>query len=149
MLVSTCLAFWVASPTFIFCQPVTGQAPSQNPLAVSTELDSRGIRGSLIISGGGKPDPIIKDRFIALAGKSQARLVIIPTASITADDPGTDHGSAWQDANPSTLSVLHTRDRKAANDPKFVQPLQSATAVWFSGGSQSRFCLGFRLAWVW
>lgn len=138
MLVSTCLAFWVASPTFIFCQPATGQSPSQNPLAVSTELDSRGIRGSLIISGGGKPDPIIKDRFIALAGKSKARLVIIPTASITADDPGTDHASAWQDANPSTLSVLHTRDLKVANDPKFVQPLQSATAVWFSGGSQSR-----------
>ena len=134
-LLATCFAFGLTSPADLFGQ--NAEAPNP-PQTVSGELDSRGIRGSLIISGGGNPDPIIKERFIALAGNSEARLVIIPTASITADDPDKDHRLSWQDANASSISVLHTRDRKTANDPKFVEPLKAATAVWLSGGSQSR-----------
>lgn len=138
LLFSTCIAFWVANPASSLCPKVTGQTPSLIPFAVPSELDSRGIRGSLIISGGGKPAPIIKDRFIALAGKSEAKLVIIPTASLTADDADKDHAAAWQDANLSTITILHTRDRKKANDPAFVTPLKLASAVWISGGSQTR-----------
>jgi cyanophycinase len=34
--------------------------------------------------------------------------------------------------------VLHTRDRKVANDPEFVKPLTEATGVWLTGGDQVR-----------
>jgi len=133
-----CLAIWVAGPTSHFCPNLMGQNPPPIPPDVPRVLDSRGIQGSLIISGGGKPAPIIKDRFLALAGKSEANLVIIPTASLTADDADQDHAAAWQDAPLSTITILHTRDRKRANDPAFVAPLKSASAVWISGGSQTR-----------
>lgn len=117
---------------------MTGQNPRLPSPAVPGVLDSRGIQGSLIISGGGKPAPIIKERFIALAGNTEANLVVIPTASLTADDAAKDHAAAWQDANLATITILHTRERRKANDPAFVAPLKSASAVWISGGSQTR-----------
>lgn len=138
LLVAACLVISFASSASFFCPKARGQTAAKGPPTILGDLDSRGIRGSLVISGGGKPAPIIRDRFIALAGKSEAKLVIIPTASLTADSPDKDHGLAWQDEKLSTISVLHTRDRKKANDPEFVEPLKTATAVWFSGGSQSR-----------
>lgn len=116
----------------------TGQSPTERSPSISDRLDSRGIQGSLIISGGGEPAPIIKERFLALAAKPDAKLVIIPTASLTADNPENDQTAAWQDANLPTITVLHTRDRAKANDPAFVAPLKSASAVWLSGGNQSR-----------
>ncbi len=137
-LFSVYIAFWTAAPASDFCSHVAAQPPPLTPPAVPSLLDSRGIQGSLIISGGGKPAPIIRDRFIALAGNSKANLVIIPTASLTADDADKDHAASWQDADLAKITILHTRDRRKANDPAFVTPLKSASAVWISGGSQTR-----------
>ncbi|MCB1065936.1 MAG: peptidase S51, partial [Verrucomicrobiae bacterium] len=36
------------------------------------------------------------------------------------------------------ISVLHTRDPKVADTDKFIEPLKTATAIWFSGGRQWR-----------
>ena len=138
LLFSTFIAMWILGSTTHFCPPVTGQPPAGISSTIPQELDSRGICGSLIISGGGKPAPMIKERFLTLAGNSEAKLVIIPTASLTADDADTDPAAPWQDANLSSITVLHTRDRSKANDPAFVSPLKSASGVWLSGGSQSR-----------
>lgn len=138
LLFSTFIAVWILGSTTHFCPLVTGQPPTGISSTIPQELDSRGIRGSLIISGGGKPAPMIKERFLTLAGNSEAKLVIIPTASLTADDADTDPAAPWQDANLSSITVLHTRDRSKANDPAFVSPLKSASGVWLSGGSQSR-----------
>ena len=138
LLFSVCIGFWIAGPASCICTTGTGQTPPSPSPTVPQELDSRGIRGSLIISGGGTPAPVIKDRFLALAGNSEANLVIIPTASLTADGNAKEHAAAWRDANLSKITILHTRDRKKADDPAFVAPLKSASAVWISGGSQTR-----------
>ena len=50
-----CIAFWDAAPASHFCSNVTGQSPPLPSPDVAGVLDSRGIQGSLIISGGGKP----------------------------------------------------------------------------------------------
>src|SRR3954468_24864072 len=47
----------------------------------------RPTRGSLVICGGGKLPSSVFDRFIELAGGSQARIVHIPTASSDRDLP--------------------------------------------------------------
>ena len=39
----------------------------------------------------------------------------------------------------TNVTVLHTRDRKKADDPEFSKALTEATGVWFSGGRQWRF----------
>ncbi|MBS1809492.1 MAG: cyanophycinase [Acidobacteria bacterium] len=94
-------------------------------------------KGALVIAGGGKIPPAISDKFIALAGGSNASIVYIPTA---AEDAGIskiydDHPSLFGIKN---LTVLHTRDRNIANTDEFVAPLKKATGVWFGGGRQWR-----------
>jgi cyanophycinase len=102
-------------------------------------IDPEGIKGSLVIVGGGRiPDGVI-DAFRGLAGED-ARLVVIPTASVSADRDGDEQEwiDLWKERGFDRVTVLHTRDREAANDPEFVAPLREATAVWFGGGDQSK-----------
>lgn len=95
--------------------------------------------GTLIICGGGAlPEPILA-RFVELAGNKEARLVLIPTASARADEPGSDRWTtAWQDFPVASLDILHTRSRELADESEFSRVLTTATGVWISGGSQSR-----------
>jgi cyanophycinase len=95
--------------------------------------------GALVIAGGGLLPAIIRQRFVELAGGSKGRLVVIPTASARADQGGTSHGyDHWKALGLASVSVLHTRDPRKANDPAFVRPLREATAVWLEGGDQAR-----------
>ncbi len=111
-----------------------------NSRAVADELTSQfsGIRGSLVICGGGKLPERIFEEFMELGGSSRARMVVIPTASVVADSPDLDsHMDVWRQRRPASFSVLHTRSRETADRPDFSQALLEATAVWFIGGDQS------------
>lgn len=96
-------------------------------------------RGALIAAGGGRLDPAIYERFVELAGGSDARIVLIPTA-------GAQYGShdGWtaidelRKAGAEHLEVLHTRSEKVADLAPFASALNWATGVWFSGGRQWR-----------
>jgi len=103
--------------------------------------------GALVIVGGGKITSQIREEFFRLGGgKDKARIVVIPSASIEADDPS-KHESfliGWRDFKPASLVIFHTRDRKKADDPEFVKPIREATAVWFSGGDQNRLITAYR-----
>jgi cyanophycinase len=74
-----------------------------------------------------------------MAGGEQAKLVVIPTASESADKADDiKFTERWTKLEIETVSVLHTTDRKVADTDEFVKPLKEATAVWFVGGSQTR-----------
>jgi cyanophycinase len=111
-----------------------------DPRPVPVErLRPAGIDGALVIVGGGKTPDAVLDRFMKYAGGDKAKLVIIPTASATADKDDADKLLApWKERKPASAVVLHTRDRKTADDAKFLEPLREATGVWFDGGSQER-----------
>jgi cyanophycinase len=98
-----------------------------------------GIDGALVICGGGKvPDAALK-RFVELAGGEKAKLVLIPTASESADKEDAQKlVDSWKDLKPASVTVLHTRERKKADDAAFLEPLRQATGVWFEGGDPSR-----------
>lgn len=95
--------------------------------------------GSLVIVGGGLRDQGILQRFLALAGGSDAPIVVIPTAG-----DGDHYDQSWQglaqlkQAGATNLTVLHTRDRHVADSPAFVAPLKGARGVFFPGGRQWR-----------
>ena len=96
-------------------------------------------RGAIIAAGGGVLDLSIYKRFVKLAGGSEAKIVLIPTA-------GARYGShdGWtaieelQRAGVERLEILHTRSRSVADLAAFSAPLKEATGVWFSGGRQFR-----------
>ena len=67
------------------------------------------------------------------------RVVLIPTAYGPTEEEGVEQfHELWSKFKPASIDILHTRDRAVANDPEFVKPLKSATAVWFLGGVQTR-----------
>ena len=95
--------------------------------------------GTLLLAGGGLRDSAVLTRFLALAGGSDARIVVIPTAQAadTFDDryEGLEQFRALGATN---VRLLHTRDRGVANSDAFIRTLDDADAVWLSGGRQWR-----------
>ena len=105
------------------------------------------VAGSLVIVGGGKLPDGVRDEFFKLAGgAAKARIVVIPTASLDADKPdqAASFTKNWSDLKPLGVELLHTRDREQADGAAFVEPLRKATAVWLSGGDQSRLTEAYR-----
>jgi cyanophycinase len=75
-----------------------------------------------------------------LAGGESASIVVIPTAN---EDINISGGTSaekelLQHLGVKNVTVLHTRDRKQADDPNFVAPLHKATGIWFTGGRHWR-----------
>lgn len=98
------------------------------------------FKGSLVIVGGGGMPDSVRKAFVDLAGGNAAKIVVVPTASSSADDPK-EHDSylaPWRPWKPASLKLVHTRSREKANDAAFCDAIKQATAVWFSGGDQSR-----------
>ena len=107
-------------------------------------FDPQGIKGSLVIAGGGELPPEVEKRFIELAGGKKAKIVVIPTASEKADEQvARDEQKAkllepWKSLEAASVEILHTRVPDNANREQFLAPLREATGVWLGGGQQSK-----------
>jgi cyanophycinase len=116
------------------------------PLLAAPPYPPEPVPGSLVIVGGGKMPEAAREEFVKLAGgPEKAKVVVIPTASASADEPK-EHESflkQWKDAKVESVVLLHTRDRKTADADEFVKPLADATGIWFSGGDQSRLTAAY------
>ena len=91
--------------------------------------------GALIISGGGRLPPEIRQRFVELAGGASARIVVIPAF---AADEKQQAGlrDVWRPFGVTNIRVLQADSREVADRPEFSEPIQTATGVWLSGGQQ-------------
>jgi cyanophycinase len=95
-------------------------------------------RGTLVICGGGDISDEVMLEFIDAAGGEDARVVIITTASESADsDEIEDELEFFREQKLARLTILHTRSRETADDPEFASPLADATGIWFIGGRQA------------
>ena len=122
------LLYWQLAPT-----PARPLAEPSKSLSVAATLP-----GKVVLAGGTFIDEMGAE-VVRLAGGPQARVVLIPTAYGPTEEEGIEQfREQWSKWQPATIAILHTRDRVVANDPEFVEPLKSATAVWFYGGVQSR-----------
>lgn len=115
--------------------------------SIKDDISSGYKNGTLIIIGGGAVDDLIMEEFKKYAGGDSAKIVIIPTAK---DDNSIQRDSAFQRVRQyferygfKDITVLHTRDSSRANDDKFIEPLKTATGIFFSGGRQWRISDGF------
>lgn len=99
------------------------------------------MKGALVVCGGAALPDSARDRFVELAGGPEARIVVIPTASESADAEGPERDGAlkpWIAKGVASATLLHARSRDQANEPGFVERIDEATGVWFGGGDQSR-----------
>jgi cyanophycinase len=99
--------------------------------------------GTLIIAGGGRLSREVVDLFIERAGGKDAGIVYVPTASggDLSGNPDDSYGVVrlLKGRGCTDVTVLHTRDPEVANTEAFVEPIERAGGVWFSGGRQWRF----------
>jgi cyanophycinase len=106
--------------------------PIINPTARSQDVS---LAPRLFVGGGALPEAMYEE-FIKLTGLD-AKLVVIPTAS-SRDVEIEKIKDQWRSRGLKEISVMHTNDRNVASSAEFIEPLRTATAVWFSGGSQQR-----------
>lgn len=94
--------------------------------------------GSLVIVGGAMQDTAIINRFIKLAGGSDAEIVVIPTASGAEEFDSERVTAPFKSAGVEKVTMLHTYDTAIADTEEFTEPISNATGVWFNGGRQWR-----------
>ena len=90
----------------------------------------------MLIVGGGQMSEMIRQQFIELAGRQEARIVVIPAMAVEeADLPS--YREPWCNYAVASVDVLHADSRTKAGDPEFSRILETATGVWLAGGQQS------------
>jgi cyanophycinase len=116
-------------------QPARGKSKDQQPAPT----------GALVIVGGGRLPEVVRDRYLELAGGKKSRIVVIPTASASAQNSGVSKSlEYWKRTAAESVTLLHTLDTNKADDESFVKPLTEATGVWLGGGDQSRLTGAYR-----
>jgi cyanophycinase len=95
--------------------------------------------GSLVIVGGGGMPKEIVDRFVSLAGGTEARIVVLPTA-VPRDEAFRQRPPRFLTAaGVKQVTVLPQSRTDEVSSEAFRESLQQATGVWFDGGRQWNF----------
>ena len=103
---------------------------SARPAARADEQRGRRPAGPLVIvGGGGTPEPVGR-HFVKLSGGKQARIAVLPQAS-SRPDRGASSVKMFNSLGGRSF-IVDLEDRRRARER-----IESATAVWFPGGSQS------------
>jgi cyanophycinase len=122
--------------------------------SVSAQKSAGPANGTLIVDGGGATDLVVR-RFVELAGGSEARVVVIPTApsalrfgdnNVILNPDWPSDSAQWQQYRDylqrwfgvDRVEIIHTRDRNQANSEGFIAPLKSATGVYLTPGNSGR-----------
>lgn len=107
----------------------------------ATEESTAVPNGTLMLAGGAA-EMGLHETFVDLAGGADAQIVCVPTAGGNVNPSEAEayckKRAGQAGADPSKVTLLHTRDPDLADTDSFAAPLETADAVWFSGGRQWR-----------
>lgn len=98
------------------------------------------IRGHIIPIGGAENkngNPAILKRFVDLAGGSEARIAVLPTAS-KLPDTGDRYAALFTSLGAKKVDILAVNERDDARRPEFVAAAERATGIFITGGNQLR-----------
>ncbi len=76
--------------------------------------------------------------FIEKAGGDNSRIVVIPTATESPNLVNRRDVRDFLDAGAGAVTVMHATSPAEAATDQFLEPLRTATGVWFGGGRQWR-----------
>lgn len=108
------------------------------------------VKGILIPIGGGEDKGVEEDigldfiqegilsHVVKESGGSDAKIIIIPTASRIPVEVGENYLSAFERLDCSNLTVLNLTSQKQCNENEVVSQISEADCLMFSGGDQSR-----------
>ena len=108
---------------------------------IASAPSRRAAQGPVMPIGGAEttePGGEILERFIDLAGGTNARIAIIPTAS---DDPqrsGEGYAELFRELGAKKADWLRVEQRADANTDEALSLLREATGIFITGGDQAR-----------
>ena len=97
-------------------------------------------RGFIIPIGGGEDrvkEMQIHRKFVELSGGADAKIVVIPTASML-EDTGPDYQSIFSELGAGEVNFLPITHRIDCDNPEFSMLLDNATGIFMTGGNQLR-----------
>ena len=107
---------------------------SPSPIVRDTE------RGWIVPIGGAEEkvnDPEILRRFVRCAGGEEARIAVIPSAS-NLDETGPQYVEIFESLGAGAATSLPYRSRAETERKDWLDTLERATAVFYTGGNQLR-----------
>ena len=97
--------------------------------------------GTVIIIGGAEDkvrDRVILNRFVSLAGGTDARIMVISTASSLGAEAGERYRAIFTELGVTSIRTLHAVTRAQANEEKTALIARDATGIFLTGGNQLR-----------
>jgi cyanophycinase len=96
-------------------------------------------RTRLLVIGGAEdkvgPARVLR-RFVRLAGGAQARILILPTASMVEDEVVETYRTAFGRIGAAEVTAIRPTNRAEADDGALVGQLAAATGIFMTGGNQ-------------
>ena len=125
----------VAGP-YAAAVPIRTPAPrTEAPAAILTSVPA----GTLVAIGGAEEKlgrkPVLR-RFAELAGGDEARIVVCATASALGDEITKLYDTIFRRLGVVDVVQVRPQTREEADDPRAVEAVESATAVFMTGGNQ-------------
>jgi cyanophycinase len=106
-----------------------------------TETGAGRGRGSLFVVGGAEDKHrgrLILNRFVETAGGTDARVIVVSTASTEPEQRLAEYEKAFRELGVRDLHLCFQQQRADAQDPELIAVLRRATGVYFTGGDQLR-----------
>ncbi|WP_454862133.1 cyanophycinase [Peribacillus frigoritolerans] len=97
--------------------------------------------GELLIIGGAEDKCLegeVLNKFVELATHSEGGIGILPTASEIPEEVSTEYIKIFRDLGVDRVEVIKLDSRQDADDPAICEQLSSFSAIFISGGNQSR-----------
>jgi cyanophycinase len=121
--------------------PDTEQTGREEQMRIErNELPARGAR-LLVIGGAEDPDEddmTILPHLVKMAGGKKARIVICSSPSENPEEKVDTYGELFEKIGVAEVIAAPITDRKEADDPRLLEAVERATAVFFTGGDQLR-----------
>jgi len=92
----------------------------------------------LLVIGGGTRPPDAMKKFVEWSGGARSRILVITWASGVPDESYASLEKAFQTANAGLVEHAPIRPLDSETRAKFVEQLNGASGVFFSGGDQNR-----------
>jgi cyanophycinase len=96
------------------------------------------IGGAEDKDGDGESRKSILKRFVELAGKKKAKILLIPTASEMQDEMVKDYTEAFGKLGVDSIDALSIKQREDANSEEALAKVDEATGIFITGGAQAR-----------
>jgi cyanophycinase len=104
-------------------------------------MASNEVQGKLLIIGGAEDkegDCKILREFLRCAGGTKARIVVMTAATSLPGEVGDNYIRVFERLGAEDVRVVDTQRPEDASDPEYLEAIEQATGIFFTGGDQAR-----------